>query len=587
MASTSEKSQQSLFWQFLAELAPFRSRLALALVLSLVGSGLAVTQPLLVSRLVDEFKGSINTELVLLLGLVLLGAAAANVLQEYLLERTGERLVYKIRTSLIGRLLRLDMKVLDNSRRGELLSIAGNDTSALRGVLSQGIVDFISQSLTLVVAIVMMFVLDWRLSLFVLIAVLVLCLVAVLLSIRTRPATDRLQAAVGEMTGSLDRSLRGIRTVRSFLAVDSEEATAVRKARAARDMGLRVALLKAIVGAFTTTSVQVMLLVVIGVGAFRVSSGALTVGNLSAFIMYVMLVITPAAMLGGLSASFNEALGAYARIKRTMALAVEPEAKSPGEYGETPGQAGVDISFEAVSFGYSDSDTDVSLDNVTFEIASGETVAIVGPSGAGKSTIFSLLERFYSPQSGTIEFLGRDIKDQSIARVRSNLVLVDQDPTVFSGTVRDNLLLANPQSSDEDCLEVLDAVRLGEVLCDAPGRLSRALDLDIGDDGVKLSGGEKQRLAIARALLSPARVVLLDEATSSLDSMNEKVVQEAIEDYFGGRTVLVIAHRLSTVYGADKIIVLDGGKVVAQGTHKDLLSECALYQELVEGQLIA
>ncbi|WP_342355890.1 ABC transporter ATP-binding protein [Actinomyces trachealis] len=503
--------------------------------------------------------------------------------EQYLLERVSEAMVFRIRNDLASRVLGADLLSVQSVQTGDLTSALGSDTSQLRGILSQGVVELVVQLLTLFGALVMMFYIDWVLFAVVVVAVGVLLLSGILIGSRTRPAAEDVQASVASMSASFGRVLSGIRTVRAFRSEAVFLQSIRSSAGAARMSGLRVAKLKAIVAGFTQSAIQILLFVVVGFGAIRVSTGVLTVGGLTSFIMYVMLVFTPAAMLGGVVASLSEGLGAYSRISKFsswtqedtinyFSLPAASEAHSPA------------IQFANVFLTYDHIDlpniheTQWVLQDFSLMIPRGTFVAFVGRSGTGKSSIFNVLECFYRPTSGDVFVYGQNILGVAPGHVRANFALVDQSAPVFAGTIRDNLSFVATEADHKDFVHALKSAQF-TISGQVPD-----LDHVVGEGGTGLSGGERQRLALARAFLSDAPIILLDEATSNLDSITEQAVHSSIFTLRGERTVLAIAHRLSTVISADMIYVLDQGRIVAQGTHRELIEGSTVYQRLVESQ---
>lgn len=584
-ASSRKSPDQIGFLQFLRVLAPQRISIGIAVFLSLCSAGFSLVQPAVVSRIIDSFTDSLNMGLVGILAVALVCSSLFGALEQLILERASERLVFSIRESIVSHVLRFKISVFDRTNRADLTSTLGADTAVLRGILSQGIVDLVSQSFTMVAALAMMLYLDWLLFLVCAAVVFFLLITGIFLGARTRPAAESLQTSVGEMSAEFDRSLQGIRTVRAFRSTARFEKSIVEKALVAKSEGFRVAKLKAIVSAFTSVAIQLMLLAVIGLGALRVSFGALSIGELSAFIMYAMLVLTPAAMLGGVSASMNEALGAYNRVNRIELEELEDDGSTlPAVDTRACDLSCPAIEFKGVSFGYVKTLT--ILKNLSIAVRPRTVTAIVGPSGAGKTTVFQLLERFYTADSGEIRLSGKSIMELPLETLRSSLTLVEQECPVFSGTIRDNLLLANSLASDAECIDALQTVGLHQLL-PANGGQELILDRLVGEGGVALSGGERQRLAIARGLISPSEIILLDEATSNLDGINEAKLHIVIRQLAATKTVLIIAHRLSTVVNADLIHVLDRGCLIGSGTHSTLLETTPIYRELVESQLVS
>lgn len=564
---------------------PHRRSRGLALGLSLLGAGASIAQPLVVRSIVDSFDAGIPTVLFVTLAGLLLAAAVLTCAQQLILERSSERLVQSVRKDLVAHTLRLPLAALTRRSRGDLVSRVTSDTTAMREVLSQGVVELCANALIVVAALVMMALIDPVVLGLVVLVVIVLVLSVALLASTTRPSAQVLQTEVGNLATHVERALGGIRTIRAAVATERETSRGIRAADAALAAGLRVANLKAVVGAFTGISIQVLLLSVVGVGAYRVASGALTVGELSAFVMYMMMIIAPVALFAGTATALAEALGAFARVREILDL----PAEDANEGGRTPSPAddpqAPAFELRDVGFAYDGTPGNAPvqvLHGVDLAVRRNEVTALVGPSGAGKSTLFSLFERFYDVTTGTLSFFGEDVRDLTRDGVRRLIAYVEQDAPALAGTIRENLLIGAAGASDGECVAALRSVNLAATDAEA----TVLLETEVGEDGVLLSGGERQRLAIARALLSDAAVLLLDEATSNLDANNEHHLQEAIERLRGRCTIVVIAHRLATVVGADTIVVLEDGRVVATGDHRSLLTQSPLYRDFASHQLL-
>jgi ABC-type multidrug transport system fused ATPase/permease subunit len=394
------------------------------------------------------------------------------------------------------------------------------------------------------------------------------------------------QEEVGAMSAAVERALSAVRTIRASGATAREVDVVGQSATRAYRAGVRVARLEAMVAPAGSVAVQGAFLAVLGVGGYRVATGAITVADLVSFILYLFLLVMPLGQAIGAYTQLQTGLGALARI--TEVLALDPEGD---DRPERPGTVAIPVlpaagaptpllELDGVSFRYADG-TDV-LHDVSLSVPAGSRVALVGPSGAGKSTILALVEGFYPVTSGAVRWAGVDVRDLPRAAVRARLGYVEQEAPVLAGSFRDNLLLAAPGASDPELWAVLADVGLTAVVQRSP----RGLDVPVGDDGVLLSGGERQRLAIARSLLARPALLLLDEPTASLDARNEQLLRETLAAAAADRSLLVVAHRLSTVLDSDVIVVLDGGRVVAQGTHAELLETNPLYRELATAQLL-
>ncbi|SEB02021.1 ABC transporter ATP-binding protein [Leifsonia sp. 21MFCrub1.1] len=642
---TDDAGPRARFSQLLPYLLEHKRVLAFVIVLSILGAAASLAQPLLVSQVI-EVVGKQQPLGGLVWGLIALVVISGLIsgYQHYLLQRTGEGVVLSSRRKLVGRMLRLPISEFDTRRTGDLVSRVGSDTTLLRAVLTQGLVEAIGGALTFIGALIAMLIIDPVLLGLTVLVVAVSIVVVVLLSGRIRVASQKAQNKVGDLAAAVERAISSVRTIRASNATEREIAAVDKDATGAWRMGIRVAKISALVVPVAGIAMQVSFLVVLGVGGFRVASGAITVANLVAFILFLFMMILPLGQAFGAIAAVNSALGALGRIQEILDLPTEdqhdrdiaPLALTVGAANEALAPEAPAIEFVDVRFAYPESTVADSaegaagagagpsaveqptperlafealtgadvvaeaeaaagagsdegahrhggvLQGVSFRVPRGKRTALVGPSGAGKSTILALVERFYDPQAGEVRFGGMDVRTLDRVSLRSQIGYVEQDAPVLAGSLRDNLTLAAPDATDAECIDVLHAVNLTEVL----ERSELGLGAPVGEDGIMLSGGERQRLAIARALLAAPPVLLLDESTSSLDGRNEQLMREAIDAVAEDRTLLVIAHRLSTVVDSDQIVVLDHGRVIGTGTHSELVETTPLYRDLAKHQLL-
>ena len=577
------KGPRSSLKDLLPYLKPHRKALALALGLSVLGSALALAQPLLIGQLITAVEQSIGFgNLAIAIVALVITSALVNAFQYYLLYKTGEGVVLDTRKALVARLLRLPIWQYDKRRIGDLVSRVGSDSTLLKSVLTQGLVDALGGLLQFVGAIIVMAFIDPLLLGSTLLVVFTAVFAISFTGRKIRRATTKAQQKVGQMSAAVERALSAIRTIRAARAEERETEEIYKDAREAYDQGLSIAKLSAAVAPIAQVAFNTAFIVVLGFGGLRVATGATTIASLVTFVILLFFMVGPLISAFGAYTSIMGALGALARIQEIMVLD-EEEPTPVGDHRLAKNKSAIE--FKNVEFHYQedeDEEPQPILKGISFKVERGSRVALVGPSGAGKSTVFSLIERFYEPTGGKIMLDGQDVTEFSRKSLREQLGYVEQDAPVLAGTIRDNLLLGRADATDEELVEVLRQVNLKEVL----GRDTKGLDAQVGEDGIMLSGGERQRLAIARALLAKPPILLLDESTSALDGPNEQRMREAIDAVAQDRTLLVIAHRLSTVVDSDQIIVLEHGRILGVGTHSELVKSTPLYAELAKHQLL-
>jgi ATP-binding cassette subfamily B protein/ATP-binding cassette subfamily C protein len=543
-----------------------------AIIFSILGSLMGLAQPMLINQIIDQIGQPMGMLITLLVGLLVLSSVASG-LEWYLLTRTAEAAVFATRRDLVSHLLRLPITSYDKHRTGDLVTRVGSDTTLVRTAFTGGLVQAVSSVLTIVGSIALMALIDVTMLLVVL-SVIALTLVAVVFTSRLmQKYTKRAQEAVGELGAGMDKSLVAVRTVRASRAEARVEKELHGSADRAYREGVKMATVGALLNPVSELALQGSFLIVLGIGGARVAAGTISVADLVSFVLYMFMASMPLGMIFSAITTVRQAMGAIDRINNVLD---EPLEDSTGKEAERSSA----ISFDSVSFTY-DGKTPV-LENVSFDVQPGTKTALVGPSGGGKSTTLALMERFYDPTAGTIYLGDQDMSELSRESVRAQVGYVEQEAAILAGTVRENLKLANFQVTDEECWAALDQVNLRDRFEDSDG-----LDTILGDRGVSLSGGQRQRLALARMLLMDSPILVLDEPTSAVDSHNEQLILDAIAAAGADKTVIIVAHRLSTVTDADQILVIDDSQVQARGTHEELLETSGLYQELASRQLLA
>jgi ABC-type multidrug transport system fused ATPase/permease subunit len=566
---------------------PHRLALVTGGVLSLATGATGLALPLVVRSLIEDLgrHRSVAGLVLLMTGLVVANAGLG-ALGSYVLRRTAESVVLAARRRLVDRLLGLTIGGLDRAEPGDLMSRVTSDTTLLRDVTTGSLVGVITGSLTLVATLVLMSLMD--LVLFG-VTMGVFSLAGLVIGVvvpRIGRAARRAQDSVGVMGAALERMLGAFRTIKASGAEYREGQRIHAAARDAWRADIGAAKWQAIAGNTAGLSIQGAFIAVLATGGARVASGAIAVGTLVAFLLYVYYLMSPIQQLVSAVSEYQMGAAAVARIQEAERLPAEPAAAalssrgSGGDGGD--GGAPAAVTFEQVRFRYRPELPEVHH-GVSFSVPPRGMTAFVGPSGAGKTTVFSLIERFYEPDAGRILLDGTDLRDWPIPELRAAIGYVEQDAPVLSGTLRENLVLGAPEATDAEIGEVLRITRLSSLVA----RLPDGLDTAVGHRGTRLSGGERQRVAIARALLRRPRLLLLDEATSQLDALNEAALRETVAEAAHLTTVLVVAHRLSTVTMADRIIVMDAGRVTAAGTHAELVASDPLYSELAATQFLA
>jgi ATP-binding cassette, subfamily B, bacterial len=579
-----DKRQQRL--RPLLALAPYvaryRGRAALALVSLTVAAVTTLVVPVAVRRMIDfgftpEGIARINSYFSVMIAVVAV-LAFASASRFYLVMTIGERIVADLRRDVFAHLISLSPAFFDSARSGELMSRLTADTTQIKSAVGASVSIALRNFMLFVGATAMMVITSPRLSGLVLLAIPVIVLPLVAFGRWVRRLSRNAQDTLADATAYASELVGAIRTVQAYTGerlADARFGGDVEQAyEAARSSTRARAVLTAIIIFIVFTSVVVIL----WIGSNDVLTGSISPGRLGQFVLYAAFA---ALALGQLSEVWGEVSAASGASERLFEiLRVKSAISAPASPRALPQPARGDVSFENVSFAYPTRPDALAVDGVTLSVRAGEKVAIVGPSGAGKSTLFHLLLRFYDPASGTISFDGVPIRAADPHEVRKRIALVPQESVVFAATARDNIRFGRPEATDAEVERAADLAHASEFIRRLPG----GFDAPLGERGVTLSGGQRQRIAIARAILRDAPLLLLDEATSSLDAESETLVQTALEELMRHRTTLVIAHRLATVLSCDRIMVLDQGRIVEQGTHASLVAAGGLYARLARLQ---
>ena len=536
--------------------------------------------PKLLQRLIDDGISAFNMDVVWSVVIALFGVAAVrgifNFLQGYLGEVASQGVAYELRNAIFEKLQNLSFSYHDRAHTGKLMTRMTSDVELVRMFLGRGLVQLVSAIILLIGTLIMLFMMNWQLTLFIMLIIPAIAVVFRLFVRQIMPKSRIVQQKLGTLNTVLQENLAGMRIVKAF----AREGYEIERYSEANDdlLDANISLVKLFTAFFPLIFFigNLGMAIVIGVGGLYVINGILTLGELVAFTGYLTYLLMPLFMMGMIGAMLSRAEASAHRLFDV--LDAESDVQDAPDARSLPKVEGR-VELRDVRFRYIGSESDV-IKNLNFVAEPGQTVAILGQTGAGKSSIIALIPRFYDVADGAVLIDGNDVRELTLDSLRSQIGIVLQETTLFSGTIRDNIAYGNPDASLENVISVAKAAQAHDFILEQPN----GYDTEVGERGVGLSGGQKQRIAIARALLLNPRILIMDDSTSSVDAETEYKIQQALEELQKGRTTFVIAQRISTVRSADKILLLDKGGLAAEGTHEELKNTSQLYVEILETQ---
>lgn len=577
MKTENNNSMKPFFSMILTSGVP-RLALSAGLTASLVTTLVGLSIPLLTREMVDGFSAnSINLALSGILALVFIVQAVCDGFSTYFLSYAGQKVVASLRERMWFRLARLPVRYFDEKTSGETVSRVVNDTGIVESLISDHFPQFVSGIITIVGSVVILLIMDWKMTLLMLISVPITTFIMIPLGMKMRRISKTMQDETASFTGHVQQTLSEIRLMKASNAEHTEKMKGLSGISKLFQYGLKEARIFALVSPFMHLVIMIVIVAIIGYGGIRVSEGTMSAGSLIAFLLYLFQIIFPITSFTMFFTQAQKAKGATERIIEIM-----HSEEEEGQEGLEMDISNLPIHVENVTFTYAGGEP--VLRGVSFDVDPGQMIAFVGPSGGGKTTMFGLLERFYEPDSGAINIGETPISKLSMKSWRAQIGYVSQDSPMMSGTIRENLCYGLDHADsidDQELWKVAEMAYADTFIKQFPEQI----DTEVGERGVKLSGGQRQRIAIARAFLRDPKILMMDEATASLDSQSEAIVQQALARLMEGRTTFVIAHRLSTIVNADQIMFIEKGEITGRGRHHELIASHALYREFAERQL--
>ncbi len=561
--------------RLLGYIKPYMRRLAEAIVCIIVAAGANLYLPWIIKDMIDKVLAEKDMAM---LNVIAVGIVVTFFIrgifyygQSYLVSFVGQRVIIDVRDVLFQKFQRLPLSYFDRHQTGEIMSYIANDVAALQNALVDRLIELVTESSIFVGSLVMMVLLDWKLSLLTLITVPLVGQAMKVFGQKLKSSGTVIQERLADITATMQESIAAVRVVKSFGREDYE----IDRFHRQNELNFRAEMKNNQLMSLLTPTVEFLaalaVTVIVWFGGYEVVNGVITAGALVAFLTYAVNLANPVKRISRVYGAIQKAMAGADRVFAIMDMP-ETIVNRPGAEALPPVRG--EVVFDDVTFAYEEGKE--ALSHVSFSAAPGQMIAFVGPSGAGKSTIANLIPRFYDVSAGAIRIDGHDVRDVTMESLRAQIGIVPQETMLFSATVRENIRYGRLNATEEEILQAAKDANAHEFIMALP----EGYDTKIGERGLNLSGGQRQRIAIARAILKDPRILILDEATSALDTESEKVVQAALDRLMVGRTSFVIAHRLSTVFGADHIYVIEGGRIHEHGTHEALLAAGGLYSNL-------